>query len=174
MRDRTGCTVEKSASDQELNSFVLPENSIDALAWSVYTYKGAVFGCVTTSQGWDNLLEPRPPRKGESQGGHAIYAMGYHMHNGQKCIIAKSSYNEVSEHHIKEDYFSSGYTFNGWTLIPKGDIMYSLDIKEILSKDGRTVYLAIGCPTMDVLEAVKTIIRSYGGTIKPQIKSTEL
>jgi hypothetical protein len=43
------------------------------------------------------------------------------MHGGQKCIICKSSWcgTGITEHHIKQNYFDSGNTFDGWTLIPK-------------------------------------------------------
>jgi hypothetical protein len=57
--------------------------------------------------------------------GHALYAKGYHLHNGVKCVIAKSSWckNGITEHHIKQDYFVSRNTFNPWTLIPKENTM---------------------------------------------------
>ena len=50
--------------------------------------------------------------------------MGFHMHNGQKCIICKSSWcgTGILEHHIKQNYFESGNTFDGWTLIPKENL----------------------------------------------------
>ena len=69
--------------------------------------------------------------------GHALYAFGYHQHGNQKCIIAKSSWKEVNEHHIRENYFLTGNTFNAWTLIPKGKTMK-------LVKDKGTVYIVSG------------------------------
>ena len=52
---------------------------------------------------------------------HALYAMGYHMHDNQKCIIAKSSWcsSTHKEHHIKQDYFASGNVFSPWAIVPK-------------------------------------------------------
>src|SRR5436853_2974560 len=109
MRDRTGTKQEYRDDDKELNYFSLPTD-IDTVASALRTYKGVVFGVTGTNPGWQDLLNPRPPLPGESQWGHALYAMGYHLHEGQKCIIAKSSWcNSVSEHHIKENYFNSGY-----------------------------------------------------------------
>jgi len=59
--------------------------------------------------------------------GHALYAFGYQMHNGMKCIIAKSSWCGSQpghdEHHIKENYFASGYVFNqAFVLVTKENI----------------------------------------------------
>jgi len=129
MRDKTGITLEKEASDKELNYFVIPggNNGIDLVAGAIQAYKGVVFGVQGTNAGWQDLENPRPPSYGESGGwGHALYAMGFHLHDGQKCIIAKPSWCNVmgdKKHHIKQNYFDSGNTFNAWTLIPKGEEM---------------------------------------------------
>jgi hypothetical protein len=121
MRDKTGLSLDLAKDDTEQNYFVLPDNSIDGVAWGVKNYKGVVFGVTGSDAGWQNMSEPRPPKTGESTWGHALYAMGYHLHDGKKCIIAKSSWcnTGIKEHHIKEDYFLTGNTFNAWTLIPK-------------------------------------------------------
>jgi hypothetical protein len=139
MRDKSGITPEKQADDKELNYFVISGGGIDAIAAAIKNYKGVVFGVTGTNDGWHDLTNPRPPFYGEpNQWGHALYAMGFHMHSGQKCIIAKSSWcNAVSEHHIKQNYFDSGNTFNAWTLIPKGQSMQ-------LINDNGTVYLVAG------------------------------
>lgn len=118
MRSKVGITAEKAASDRELNGYVLPDSSIDGIAWAIQNYYGTVFGVTGSDAGWADMLNPRPPRWYENTWGHALYAMGYHLHDGQKCIITKSSWGAVNEHHIKENYFTSGKTFNGWTLIP--------------------------------------------------------
>jgi hypothetical protein len=125
MRDKTGITPEKEESDKELSSFVISGGGIDGVAAAVRDYKGVVFGVEGTNAGWQDLLNPRPPYYGEGGiWGHALYALGFHKHDGQKCIIAKSSWcNSVSEHHIKQNYFDSGHVFNAWTLIPKGQFM---------------------------------------------------
>jgi hypothetical protein len=125
MRDKTGLNPPDALDDSELDSFVLPDGSIDGVAWGIKNYKGVVFGVTGTNEGWRDILNPRPPQAGETTWGHALYAMGYHMHDGLKCIIAKSSWcnSGVKEHHIKENYFVSGNTFNGWTLIPRKESM---------------------------------------------------
>lgn len=121
MRSTAGTNASFRADDKEYRSFVLPDQSIDGVAWGVQEYSGVVFGVTGSNPGWANMLEPRPPQQGEAVWGHALYAMGYHMHSGRKCIIAMSSWqNSVKEHHIKEDYFyAMDATFNAWTLIPK-------------------------------------------------------
>ncbi len=129
MRDKTGVTPEVEASDKELYYFVLPQQNITGVAWGVQSYKGVAFGVIGTDEGWKDRINPRPPMLGEQQWGHALYAFGTHLHDGQKCIIAKSSLGNVdgtvegAHHHIKENYFLSGNTFNAWTLIPRKDIM---------------------------------------------------
>jgi hypothetical protein len=126
MRDKSGINQMYRDDDKELNYFIIQDGSIDGVALAVTQYKGVVFGLNGTNPGWTDLLNPRPPKPGEVQWGHALYAMGYHLHNGVKCIIAKSSWcRSVREHHIKENYFTSGNTFNAWTLIPKDQQMNS-------------------------------------------------
>lgn len=122
MRDKSGVTLEKQADDQLSDGFVIPSNDIDTCAAAIKAYGGVVFGVDGTNTGWQDLLNPRPPQPGDSGlWGHALYAKGYHLHNGVKCIIAKSSWcsTGVTEHHIKENYFKSNHTFNPWTLIPR-------------------------------------------------------
>src|SRR5581483_2914032 len=136
MRDKTGITLQVESSDQELSSFVLPPD-IDSVASAILAYKGVVFGVTGSNPGWQDLTNPRPPQSGEATWGHALYAYDFHIHDGLKCIIALPSWSGVSEHHIKEDYFKSGNTFNPWTLIPKGQTMQ-------LIRDTGTVYLVAG------------------------------
>lgn len=140
MRDKTGITGAKEASDQELNSFILP-NDIDSAASAIKAYNGVVFGVTGSNPGWSDMQNPRPPQQGEATWGHALYLMGYHLHNGVKCVIAKSSWcNEVKEHHFKANYFESGNTFNPWTLIPKGQAMSQVKSAVIHGEGG--IFLA--------------------------------
>lgn len=123
MRDKTGITADKEKSHQELNYFILPKN-IDAVASGIKQYQGVIFGVVGSNPGWHDLTNPRPPLAGETTWGHALYGRGYHMHDAQKCIIAKPSWSGVTEHHIKEDYFANpqameNFIFNPWSLIGK-------------------------------------------------------
>lgn len=119
MRDKTGLKDEYRTSDMAANYFVVPTNSIDAVAQTIRDFKGCLYGLNGDNKGWADLTNPKPPTKVEW--GHAIYGFGYHMHDGMKCIISKSSWCQGShhEHHIKENYFNSGNVFNAWTLIPK-------------------------------------------------------
>lgn len=126
MRSNTGIKQEYRDDDKELSYFIIRDGSIDGVALAVEQYKGVVFGVEGTNPGWSNMLNPRPPKPGETKWGHAIYAMGHHLHDGKKCIIAKSSWRQVKEHHIKEDYFLTGNTFNAWTLIPREDFMFPI------------------------------------------------
>lgn len=128
MRDATGVTAAKEASDQELNSFVVPSD-IDSVASAILAYKGVVFGVTGSNPGWDErgtLTVPEPPISGETTWGHALYAVDFHMHTNtdgtqEKCIVAVTSWpsSGITEHHIRQRYFAAGMTFNPWTLIPK-------------------------------------------------------
>ena len=127
----------KEADDKELNYFSLSPD-IDSVAAGIKNYQGVVFGVVGSNPGWQGFANPRPPKPGETTWGHALYAMGYHLHDGLKCIIAKSSWcnSGVTQHHIKEDYFKSGYTFNPWTLIPKGNMAGQIKTVNIHGEEG--------------------------------------
>jgi hypothetical protein len=138
MRDKTGVTPQAEASDKESNYFVIQDGSIDGIALAIEQFKGVVFGVIGTNQGWQDYANPRPPQQGETQWGHALYALGHHMHDGLKCILAMPSWPGVEVHHIKENYFASGNTFNAWTLIPaQGQNMQ-------LVNDKGTVFLITG------------------------------
>jgi len=124
---RTTSPATRQIPDQD--GFLIADHTIDGIAAAIDRYNGVVFGLNGTNQGWVDELNPRPPASGEAQWGHALFAEQYHLHNGVKCILAVSSWipqagtNHPDYHHIKEDYFVSGNTFNPWTLIPKGTNM---------------------------------------------------
>lgn len=150
MRDKTGINPENQASDIESAYFVLPQQDITSVAWGIQAYKGVVFGVIGSNQGWTDKTNPRPPKPGETTWGHALYAYGNHIHgDGQKCIIAKSSWStQGAEHHIKENYFLSGNTFNAWTLIPKEQIMFSnLKVKILTTNIDGTIRTDYGVYT---------------------------
>ena len=155
MRDKTGVTLDKELDDKELSGFSLP-GDIDSVARTIRDYQGCLFGLYMSNGGWNDQINPRPPLATEVKIGHALYGMGYHLHDGQKCIIAHSSFgnsngtSEGTHHHIKENYFLSGNTFNPWTLIPKGQAMNQA--KVIKSKNSLTVYVCYPVPSMDYLK----------------------
>jgi hypothetical protein len=123
MRDKSGTKQEFRDDDKEKEYRVIQDGSIDGVALAIEQGKGVVFGVIGTNPGWQDLTNPRPPLQSEAQWGHALYALGHHLHNGLKCILAMPSWAGVELHHIKENYFESGNTFNAWTLIPKGRTM---------------------------------------------------
>lgn len=137
MRNRNGITYEMEASDIEKDYYGLGDN-MDLLASAIKDYKGAVFGVTGSNSGWQDKTNPRPPWTNEETWGHALYAMGYHLHDGIKCIIAKSSWCSGShrEHHIKENYFTSGNTFDCWVLLGKEELMYEVKTVQQATKFG--------------------------------------
>ncbi len=133
MRDKTGLNEKDALDDRELDSKIVP-NNIDDTAKAIRDYKGVVFGVTGHNEGWIDKSNPTPPpptTMSDKLWGHALYLYGYHLHDGQKCVLARSSWDEL-DHHIKEEYFSSGNTFSPWTLIPRKDNM----IKKFIVQDG--------------------------------------
>jgi hypothetical protein len=162
MRDRTGVTAANEEAHKELNYFLLPGNDIDTVASTTKNYHGCLFGVTGSNPGWQDLLNPRPPKSGEATWGHALYGMGYHLHSGVKCIIAKSSWcNEVSEHHIKQEYFNSqGAVFNPWTLIPKGEQPMS-QVKIVVIHGEAGVFLAA-----DSIPQLQSVAKIFGKDVQ--------
>lgn len=148
MRDKTGLDDHEAIDDKEKDYFVITSNTIESVAKAVRDYDGVVFGVTGSDEGWQDLENPRPPKAGETTWGHALYAMGFHIHDGQKCIIAKSSWcrpGVPTQHHIKENYFTSGNTFNAWTLLPK-TLTTKPMYKKIVHQDGKTFGVLIITP----------------------------
>jgi hypothetical protein len=116
---RIRCTPDTAGMDDLEAGFFAGGESIEQMAQAVRDFKGAVFGVKGDNAGWFDLTNPEPPRNEEWA--HALCAFGYHTHNGQKCIIGKSSWcgGNHHEHHIRENYFISGNVFNNWVLVPK-------------------------------------------------------
>lgn len=122
MRDGSGITAEERASDIEASYFVLPNQSIDGVAWGILNYKGVVFGVKGRNIDWRDLKYPTyPPAGAPVEWGHALYAFGFGQDAKGKYIVCKSSWcsRGSSVHYIYENYFTTGNTFNAWTLIPK-------------------------------------------------------
>lgn len=138
MRNRTGLNPTSAIKNKELRYFAATDN-IDTIALCVQQYRGALFGITGSWATWGDYTNPQPPHSNQGEWGHALYAMGSHMHDGQKCIIAKSSWCGAQpghhEHHIKENYFNSGYIFDAWVLVPaKGN---NLVTRYIVQKGGK-------------------------------------
>lgn len=137
MRSQAGLDPDKEKINRELASFVL-FNNIDSVAAGIKNYMGVVGGVIGSNPGWQDMANPRPPASGEVQWGHCIYFFGYHLHDGLKCVIAKSSWGTTggtTVHHIKENYFESGNTFNPWTLIPRS-LMTNVKLVQVSRPDG--------------------------------------
>ncbi len=153
MRSKAGTSPDKRIDDIEANYFVLPQQDINGVAWGIKNYKGVVFGVQGDNAGWKDHVNPIPPSYGVPVWGHALYAMGFHMHNDQKCIIAKSSWTRsgAKEHHIKETYFITGNTFSAWTLIARGGFINE-HIKIINYKG--TMFIAVGAKNVEQAKAL--------------------
>lgn len=110
------------------DGFVIINHTIDGVAGAVQNYNGVVFGLYGTNEGWADEINPRPPKPGEVVWGHCLFVENFHLHDGVKCVLCVSSWINQSGtqhpeyHHIKENYFTSGNTFNPWTLIPKDNM----------------------------------------------------
>lgn len=140
MRSTAGTKPEYRVDGKVFNSFTLPQQDMDGIAWAIKEYKGVVMGVYGSNAGWQDKENPTPPTDYETKWGHALYLFGYHMHDGHKCIIAKSSWSGSSVHHLSSTYFYTGNTFSAWTLIPK---KINQDTMKLIKENG-TVYLTAG------------------------------
>lgn len=138
MRSAAGTKPEYRIDGKVFNSFTLPQQDIDGIAWAIKEYKGVVIGVYGSNAGWKDKENPTPPTQYETKWGHALYLFGYHLHNGEKCVIAKSSWSGSSVHHLKNTYFITGNTFSAWTLIPREQQTMKL------IKENGTVYIQSG------------------------------
>jgi hypothetical protein len=103
----------------EASYFSVDAKSIEAVAIAIRDDRGCDIGVQGDDIGWQDIVNPEPPVNPEW--GHALHLFGFHLHNGQKCVIAKSSWckSGVTEHHIKENYFTSNNTFDADVIIRK-------------------------------------------------------
>lgn len=151
LRDKTGLKAEYRNSDKEQKAYAFDSKNIDTMATCVRDLQGALSGVVMTSEGWRDKVNPRPPKPGEAIDGHALYAVWYHLHDGQKCIVFQPSWcnsMQTKEHHIKEDYFKSGFTFNPWVIIPNS---YMNQAQVVKSKFSEKVFVCYPVPSMEYL-----------------------
>lgn len=151
MRDKTGVTPEKEQDDKARNGFVIDARDVETVGRAISAYEGVVLGIYGTNEGWQDIANPRPPKPGETIWGHMIYAFDWHMHNGQKCIICASNWPQADEHHIKENYFLSGYTFNPWTLIPQEQYMFKNLKVKIITNSGESYGVYTQTPNTDLV-----------------------
>lgn len=144
---KTGITLAKEASDKELWGLTVSLD-IDQWAAAIKLCGGVVGGLEGSDAGWTDLANPNPPATNSGEWGHALYFFGYHLHDGQKCVTAKSSWGAAGNttvHHIKENYFKSGFMFNAYTLAPK-EILMANQTVIVKGKDGKTLYWAEPIP----------------------------
>jgi hypothetical protein len=180
MRDKSKVNPTLEADNEELNSFILP-GDIDSVAAGILAYKGVVFGVTGTNAGWHNLEVPEPPTAQEQstagvEWGHALYAVDFHVHQNtdgstERCIICVTSWPKagITEHHIRQRYFTSQNTFNPWTLIPKSQQLMNQAIV-IKSKKSADVYVCYKMPSMDYLNTKANL---EGFAVPAQIPDTD-
>lgn len=145
MRDKTGITAEMERIGLEASYFAVNAKSPDAIAMAIRDTGGCIIGIQGDNVGWHDLANPKPPVNPDW--GHALYCFGFHLHAGMKCIIAKSSWGtngNTTVHHIKQNYFDSGNTFDGWTLIPKEQLPMYSHYRVFHQATGRQGVLVVG------------------------------
>jgi hypothetical protein len=171
---RIKSTLPDSAGERELAYFVVKQNLIDGVAQAIRDYKACIFGITGSNPAFADKTNPRPPKQGETLWQHCIEGFDYHLHSGVKCIIAKSSWCSGSHHvhHIKEEFFTSGNTFNAWCIIPKEETFMTNSLilkREIGNKpDGSPLWeYSIGDPATSP-DGLITLMRNRG--IAPPLK----
>lgn len=126
MRDTAGLDPQKALNNRAFSMFTTNGRSIDQLAQAIRDWKAVIIGLDLSSEGWRDKTNPRPPKPGESTGGHALMCFDYHLHNGKRCLIAKSSWCDKTHHvhHITEDYIHSEYSFGeAYVLVPRSNMV---------------------------------------------------
>jgi hypothetical protein len=151
---RVKSTLPDSAGLDDLEAgYFSVGNTPDEIAQAVRDHKGCIFGVTGNWDTWKDLTHPEPPSPHTVNWDHAIYAMGYHLHNGQKCIIAKSSwcFSWHHEHHIKENYFKAGMTFSPWAIVPKEQFMFSNYKVKVISDKGEAFGVLTDTPNTSII-----------------------
>lgn len=170
MRYRLDITEAQEASDIEHNYFSL-SNDINTLAYCIQAYKGVVFGVRGTNRSWgEDYTNPKIPAPDDYDfWHHALYGMGYHLHDEmEECIIAKSSWCGSQpghhEHHIKKSYFDAGGTFDAWVLIPKEEVMSNvkIGIRDVPGQIEKEISLVLPITSPDALVSYS---KNFGITI---------
>lgn len=168
--NRIKCANPQQALDAlEASYYAINGKSIDTVALAIRDHLGAIIGVQGDNVGWSNLQEPKPPVNPDWA--HALYAFGYHLHNGIKCIICKSSWCNTGtrEHHIKQDYFISGNTFDGWVIVPKENLMTKVFKIEDHGKLGIIIFEGYTGTVIfaDSIEHYNELLVIYGSKINP-------
>lgn len=171
---RVKSNLPDSSGERELAYFLVKQNLIDGVAQAIRDYKACIFGIVGSNIGFADKTNPRPPKAGEITWQHCLEGFDFHLHSGVKCIIAKSSWCSGSHHihHIKEEFWTSGNTFNAWCIIPKEDTFMtnSLILKRQVgtNPDGSPQWeYSVGDPATSA-DGLITLLRNRG--IQPPLK----
>lgn len=161
---RVRCADQNAGIDDlEASYFMIQSNTIDAVAQAIRDHHGCIFGVYGNNIGWQDWRNPVPPaNQAAIVWAHAVYGFGYHIHGGQKCIIAKSSWGRFAagegnaEHHIKENYFNQGMTFNAWVVIPKEQIMFPAIKVKYISAKGTSYGILVETPDTTLIVKADT------------------
>lgn len=128
MRDKSGQNPNQALEYRE-KSYFETNGTIEQIAQAIRDFGNATFGLAVGTTGWEDLTYPNPPKPNAGGEGHCLSAKGFHIcKDGQKCIIADSSYCGAQaghfEHHIRENYFNSGYIFkNAYILVKRSSMI---------------------------------------------------
>ncbi|MGE0126671.1 MAG: hypothetical protein AB7U82_01105 [Blastocatellales bacterium] len=152
MRIKSSLPDSAGMDDLEASYFSVG-NTPDEIAQAVRDHRGCIFGVVGNWDTWKDLTNPEPPAPNTVNWQHAIYAFGYHLHDGQRCIIAKSSWCNSShnEHHIKENYFKLGMTFSPWAVVPKEQFMFTNYKVKVITEKGEAFGVLTDTPNTSII-----------------------
>lgn len=143
IRDDSESTL-REAEVFRAKSHAYVEGGIDAFALAIQRQNGLVTGFTGSNEGVSELGGGfiRPPKAGESTWGHAIYCVGAIMINGKKYIKFINSWSanwgDRGYGYIGADYFTSGYIFNGITLVDLPDNWNKKDMYELVRHPVKT------------------------------------
>ncbi|HEX5429849.1 MAG TPA: hypothetical protein VFX17_02085 [Patescibacteria group bacterium] len=138
MRDKNGQNPAQALVNRE-KSYFDTNGTIEQIAQAIRDFGNVTFGLAIGNTGWEDYTYPNPPSPNAGGEGHCLSGKGYHIcKDGQKCIITDSSFVGAQsghfEHHIRENYFNSGYIFkNAYILLKRSNMI----ARYIVQKGGK-------------------------------------
>lgn len=100
-------------------------DDIEFMARMIYENHGFITGAYISREGWSSGPRVRPPKEGESSGGHSIYPIGYDLDKGRIIFFHAwgADWGDNGLGYFDEEYIQSGKLFNIWTLVDKPNNM---------------------------------------------------
>lgn len=114
--------IQSRIRGKALSYLSVNQGNIDEIAWAILLNFGVYFGVAGTWEGEWSSAFPRPPKPGESQWYHALWAGKAKLINGKKKVSHLNSWGagvgEQGWQWLGEEYYTNQYggVFEAWTI----------------------------------------------------------